>query len=283
MDWFRKPKLTFKPESRKGIPEGLFVKCPGCMKVLHVSDIERNLKVCPKPNCSYHFRVGAHDRIRILVDDDTFQEHDENLQSCDPLHFTVNNTSYQEKLQKYQESTGLGEAIVTGFGKMDGVSATLAVTDSSFLMGSMGSAVGEKFTRIVEAAIESHTPVVSVSGSGGGARMYEGMLSLLQMAKVNAALARLSDAALPHVSIITDPTMGGVAASFASVGDVVIAEPGAVLGFAGPRVIRETIGSELPNGFQTAEFQLKHGIIDMIVHRAELKQTVVTILRHLTS
>ena len=261
------------------MPDGLWVKCPQCFEIVYREDLERNLHVCPK--CQHHFRVGASQRIALLIDEGTFEEHDATLESVNPLNFSVDGKSYKDKVVESQRRTGLREAAIWGTGTIDGNRVALLVMDPFFMMGSMGSVVGEKTTRAIESSTETGVPFVSVSSSGG-ARMQEGTISLMQMAKVSAALARLDDARLPFISILTDPTTGGVLASFASQGDVIIAEPRALIGFAGQRVIKQTIGEQLPEGFQRAEFQLEHGFVDMVVPRANLKTTVSCVLRYLT-
>ena len=275
MVWFRKPKYTVVgPPVKKEMPDGLWTKCQGCGEIIYNKELEENLKVCPK--CNYHFRMGARERISFLLDKGSFQEYDRDMASVDPLNFQ-GVISYKDKLSEEQKKTGLIEAAITGEGRLHEHRLIIAVTDSNFIMGSMGSVVGEKITRAIERAVEEKLPFLSVSGSGGGARMYEGIFSLMQMAKTSAAIAKLAEERLLFISLLTDPTMGGVAASFASLGDIVIAEPGALIGFAGPRVIRETIGKPLPEGFQRAEFLLEHGLIDMIVSRKELKEKLTNI------
>jgi len=231
--------------------------------------------VCPR--CNYYFVLGAHERIGLLLDEGSFVEEAVGLMTADPLDFKAVKT-YREKLKDARAETGLSEACVVGRGTLDGGKVALGVTDSRFIMGSMGSVVGEKVTRLVELAGEKELPLVIVSGSGGGARMYEGILSLMQMAKTSAALARFAQSKLPFISVLTHPTMAGVMASFASLGDVVIAEPGALIGFTGPRVIEQTIRQKLPEGFQRSEFLLEHGLIDMIVNRCDLKPTISRLL-----
>jgi len=276
MVWFRKPKYTIVgPPIKKEIPDGLWTRCGDCEEIIYNKELEENLKVCPK--CNYHFRIGARERISFLLDEGSFREYDRNMTSVDPLNFQ-GVVSYKDKLSEEQKKTGLVEAAVTGEGRLLGHDLIIAVTDSNFIMGSMGSVVGEKITRAIEKAMEKGLPFFSVSGSGGGARMYEGMFSLMQMAKTSAAIAKLSEEGLLFISLLTDPTMGGVAASFASLGDIIIAEPKALIGFAGPRVIRETIRESLPEGFQRAEFLLEHGLIDMIVPRKELQEKMANIL-----
>lgn len=263
----KKPKLQSKSR-KKEIPEGLWTKCPKCGTMVFDKELDENLKVCT--HCSYHFPIGARERIHSLVETCTFEEMDADMTSIDVLNFT-GAASYISKLEKYQKSTGLKDAVVTGIGKINEHRVALGIMDFSFLGGSMGSVVGEKLTRLIEKATEKNLPLVIISTSGG-ARMYEGMFSLMQMAKTCGALAYHAEARLPYISVLTDPTMAGVMASYASVGDLILAEPGAMIGFAGPRVIKDTTQAELPPGFQTAEFLLEHGLIDSIVPRNEMKQ-----------
>lgn len=280
MPWFKKQRYTsVKPAKRKDMPDGLWARCAQCLEVLYRETLEKNLHVCPK--CGYHFRIGVKQRLALLVDEETFEERDASLVSVDPLGFSVDGKSYAEKIAENQRNTGLSEAAVSGTCRIEGAEISLFIMEPFFMMGSMGSVVGEKTVRAIELSIERSVPFVSVSSSGG-ARMHEGTISLMQMAKISAALARLDDARVPFISILTDPTTGGVLASFASQGDVVIAEPGALIGFAGQRVIKQTIRQDLPDGFQRAEFQLEHGFVDMTVPRAELKSAVSRILRYLT-
>jgi acetyl-CoA carboxylase carboxyl transferase subunit beta len=257
---------------KRGVPEGLWKRCPGCEQTIFRKEADRRLGVCPE--CDYHWYVSAEERIRQLIDEGTFEEWDADLEPTDPLDFVDKSSSYAEKLVKEQARTRLRDAAITGAGMIRGRPVAFGVTDSAFFMGSMGSVVGERLTRAVERAAESSLPLVIVSGSGGGARMHEGVLSLMQMAKVSAALARLDQAGGLFVSVLTNPTMGGVAASFASLGDVVFAEPKALIGFAGPRTIKATIRIELPKGFQTSEFLLEHGFVDRIVPRQALKSEI---------
>lgn len=271
MALFGKSKYTLVSVRKRNIPEGIWSKCPECESPSYVKGLKSNKNVCP--NCGYHFPLTAPQRIELLTDEGTFEEFDADLTSQDPLDFKGLKT-YKDKLAADQEATGLKDAVITGVGKIDGKSVGIAVTDSRFIMGSMGSVVGERIARMIEYAIKKKLPVVIVSGSGGGARMYEGMFSLMQMAKTCAALARHHQAGLLYVSVLTDPTMGGIMASFAGVGDIIIAEPKALIGFAGPRVIEQTIRQKLPAGFQRAEFLLAHGLIDMIVERKEMKSTL---------
>lgn len=279
MALFGKPKYTIVRLKKKEIPDGLWTKCEECSETLYNKTLEENLKVCPK--CNYHFTLGAYERINLLLDKDTFQEYDKDMISCDPLDFK-GPKSYKEKLASDQNLTGLKDAVVSGEGKLDNKKIIIAVTDSRFIMGSMGSVVGEKITRTIEAATNNRLPLIIVSGSGGGARMYEGMFSLMQMSKTCAALAYHHLIKLPYISVLTNPTMAGVMASFAGVGDVIIAEPKALIGFTGPRVIEQTIRQKLPPGFQRSEFLLGHGLIDMIVHRKNLKVTLSHLLDYLS-
>ncbi len=256
---------------RKGIPEGLWLRCPGCNEAIFRKEMLRALNTCPE--CDHHFYVSAMDRIKQVLDDGTFVEWDSELHPADPLEFS-DQKKYSDRINSEQKRTGLREAALTGTGMVRARRVAFGVTDSAFIMGSMGSVVGEKLTRLIERAIEQNLPLIIVSGSGGGARMHEGILSLMQMAKVSAALAKYDAAGGLFISVLTNPTMGGVAASFASLGDLVFAEPKALIGFAGPRTIKATIGVELPEGFQTSEFLLEHGYIDRIVTREKLKSEI---------
>jgi len=278
MALFGKPKYTIVRLRKKEIPEGLWTKCEECSETLYNKTLDENLKVCPKCNC--HFVLGAHERIDMLLDKDTFQEYDKDMISADPLDFKGPKT-YKEKLASDQALTGLKDAVVSGEGNLDNKKIIIAVTDSRFIMGSMGSVVGEKITRAIEAATKHKLPIIIVSGSGGGARMYEGLFSLMQMSKTCAALSYHHKTKLPYISVLTNPTMAGVMASFAGVGDIIIAEPKALIGFTGPRVIEQTIRQKLPPGFQRSEFLLEHGLIDMIVHRKNLKATLSQLLDYL--
>ena len=275
MALFGKPKYTIVRVKKKEIPDGLWTKCEECLETLYNKTLEENLKVCPK--CNYHFGLTAYERINILFDKDTFLEFDKDMFAVDPLDFKGPKT-YKEKLRQDQESTGLKDAVISGEGKIDGRQVVIAVTDSRFIMGSMGSVVGEKITRAIEYATKNKLPVIIVSGSGGGARMYEGMYSLMQMAKTCAALSYHHKARLLYVSVLTNPTMAGIMASFAGVGDIIMAEPHALIGFTGPRVIEQTIRQKLPLGFQRSEFLLDHGLIDMIVHRKNMKNNLSQLL-----
>lgn len=253
---------------KRGVPEGLWIRCPNCKATIFRKQVENLLGLCP--DCGHHFYVSSRDRIRQLLDEDSFEEWDSNLRPADPLGF-ADKRPYAQRLIEEQKKTGLTEACITGRGYLRGRPLSLGITDSAFIMGSMGSVVGEKLTRAIERATESKLPMVIVSGSGGGARMHEGILSLMQMGKVCAALARFHQAGGLYVSILTNPTMGGVAASFASLGDVVLAEPKALIGFAGPRVVEATVKQTLPEGFQTSEFLMQHGFVDRIVRRPDLR------------
>ncbi|MDG2380776.1 MAG: acetyl-CoA carboxylase, carboxyltransferase subunit beta [Pirellulaceae bacterium] len=260
---------------KRGVPEGLWQRCPGCQTAIFRKEAEKRLGVCPE--CGYHFYVSAGERIRQVLDEGTFEEWDEGLMPDDPLEFK-DKKPYRDRLTAEQKRTGLRDAAITGTGMVRARRVAFAVTDSAFIMGSMGSVVGERLTRLVERATEQKLPAIIVSGSGGGARMHEGIHSLMQMAKVSAALARHDAAGGLFISVLTNPTMGGVAASFASLGDVIFAEPKALIGFAGPRTIKATIRIELPEGFQTSEFLLKHGFIDRIVSRDRLKSEIARVI-----
>ena len=279
MTWFKREKKPLESfEDRRVVTEGLWIKCSGCKEPLWKKDLEANLQVCPK--CSYHYKISAYERLNLLFDPG-WQEIDKALYSTDPLNFKAVK-SYKESLASLPGKTGVNEAVVTGIGRLESFPIVISAMEGSFIGGSMGSVVGEKITRAIERALETKSAVVVISCSGG-ARMQEGALSLMQMAKVSAALARLDKAALPYISVLTDPTTGGVTASFAMLGDLNIAEPGALIGFAGPRVIEQTIRQKLPEGFQTSEFLLEHGMIDSIVHRKDMKAFLATSLRLLIS
>jgi acetyl-CoA carboxylase carboxyl transferase subunit beta len=275
MAWFKRvPKPIAPAQKTSRIPEGVWVKCPDCGQALYKKDLDGNLQVCPK--CAHHFRLGASDRLAMLFDG-PWVEHDRDLASTDPLSF-IDTKPYSQRLRVAQEASGLRDAIVCGTGTIDGIETEIAAMEYSFIGGSMGVVVGEKITRAIERGLQYRRPVVVVSCSGG-ARMMEGTLSLMQMAKVSAALARLDRAGLPYLSVLTDPTTGGVTASFAMLGDLNIAEPKALIGFAGPRVIEQTIRQKLPEGFQRAEFLVEHGMVDMIVDRRKLKGAIADALR----
>ena len=275
MAWFKKPRKPIEPPSDKSrVPEGLWVKCPSCSQIIYNKDLAASQHVCPK--CTHHFRIGAAERLAMLFDG-AWEEHDRGLRSTDPLQFT-DTKPYRKRLETTIAATGMPDAIITATGELHGIRCSVAAMEYGFIGGSMGVVVGEKITRAIERAIAQRMPVIIVSCSGG-ARMMEGALSLMQMAKVSAALARLDRARLPYVSVLTDPTTGGVTASFAMLGDVNIAEPKALIGFAGPRVIEQTIRQKLPEGFQRSEFLLERGMLDAIVDRREMKDTIARFLR----
>ena len=275
MGIFSKPPFT--SDKKREFPEGLWQKCPSCAEMIHNLELVQNFRVCPK--CDYHFTQSARERIDMLLDVGTFEEHDANMVSVDTLKFT-GMASYTERLKTYQKKTGLKDAVITGSGRIDDQPLMLAVMDFNFIAATMGSVVGEKLTRCIERATAGRMAVVIVSASGG-ARMYEGMLSLLQMAKTSGALALHAQAKLPYLSVMTNPTTGGVSASFATLGDINLAEPQAMIGFAGPRVIKETTHQDLPPDFQTAEFLEEHGLVDMIVHRKKLRDTLSNLIGYL--
>ncbi|MFP4466176.1 MAG: acetyl-CoA carboxylase, carboxyltransferase subunit beta [Candidatus Goldiibacteriota bacterium] len=273
--WFHRPKYTIIRKAEKKdtkIPEGMWIKCEKCDSILLKKELEDNLSVCR--NCGAHKRITARARIKLLVDEGSFEALFENIKPVDYLKFP----QYSEKLEKAAKKTGLSEAVVAGKGKINNIPAAVAVTDFFFMGGSLGSVMGERITSLIELAIKEKLPVVIVSASGGGARMHEGIMSLMQMAKISAALARLSKANLPFISVLTDPTGGGVTASFAMLGDINIAEPDALIMFAGPRVIEGTIKQKLPKGFQRSEFLLEHGMIDMIVERKDVKNKIAEVI-----
>ena len=275
MAWFKRDRKPIAPaEKSSRVPEGTWVKCPECGQALFKKDLAENLHVCPK--CAYHFRLGSLDRLRSLFDGEAWVEHDAGLRSTDPLSF-IDTKPYTQRLKAGAKATGMLDAVVCATGRIDGIETSVAAMEYSFIGGSMGVVVGEKITRAIERAIPARQPVVIVSCSGG-ARMMEGILSLMQMAKVSAALARLSQARLPYISVLTDPTTGGVTASYAMLGDVNVAEPKALIGFAGPRVIEQTIRQTLPEGFQRSEFLLAHGMLDLVVDRREMKATLGRLL-----
>jgi len=278
MAWFkrtRKRVASSTSDNPSRVPEGLWVKCPGCAQLIYNKDLETSLNVCPK--CAHHFRMGAADRLKTLFDEGAYEEHFPNLTSTDPLHF-ADTKPYRERLQKSIESTGLKDSVIVATGQLDGLAVVVAAMEYAFIGGSLGVVAGEKITRALEMALARRHPAIIISCSGG-ARMMEGALSLMQMAKVSAALARLDRARVPFISVLTDPTTGGVTASFAMLGDLNIAEPKALIGFAGPRVIEQTIKQKLPDGFQRSEFLLEHGMLDLVVDRRDLKATLVRALR----
>jgi len=278
MAWFKRSKENISPDGqKKDIPDGMWTKCSGCSEIIHKKQLDQNLFTCPK--CNFHFRIGSKEYFSILLDNGTFKEMNKKMRSVDPLKFT-DTKSYASRVETTIKKTGLFDAVRTGEGMMNGIPVVIACMDFAFIGGSMGSVVGEKIARAVDVARKKRQPLIVVS-STGGARMMEGALSLMQMAKMSAKLAQLSDAGVPYISILTDPTTGGVTASFAMLGDVHIAEPAALIGFAGPRVIKQTIGKDLPNGFQRSEFLMDKGFVDLVVHRKELKETVTKVIRNL--
>jgi acetyl-CoA carboxylase carboxyl transferase subunit beta len=275
MAWFRrKPEETAGTPKKVNIAEGLWIKCDSCKEIMYRAEVERAGRVCPK--CRYPFRIGARERIALLTDPGTFEEHQTGLTSADPLRFK-DSKRYPDRVRAARQKTALEDAVISGIARIGGLPTVLCVFEFSFLGGSMGSVVGEKLARAIELAIDKALPVIIVSASGG-ARMQEGILSLMQMAKTSAALERLAEARLPYLSVLTDPTTGGVTASFAMLGDVILAEPRALIGFAGPRVIAETIRQPLPEGFQRSEFLLEHGQLDLVVERKDLKDTLRRLL-----
>lgn len=274
MGIFQKPALKIRSKAKSNVPEGLWTKCPSCGEVITKTELQQNLQVCPK--CQHHMTLGARERIASMVDEGSFKERDADLLSVDSLKFRGVAT-YQERLETYRKKTGLKDAVITGDAKIGGHDVGLAVMDFNFIAATMGSVVGEKITRIIERATKNKRPVIIVSASGG-ARMYEGMLSLMQLAKTSGALARHAEAKLPYISVLTNPTTAGVMASYASLGDLILAEPKCMIGFAGPRVIRETTHQELPKGFQTAEFLQDHGLVDMIVARHRMRDVLSQLL-----
>jgi acetyl-CoA carboxylase carboxyl transferase subunit beta len=273
---FKKPAIKAESPKKRDIPHGLFQKCPGCGEVVHEIELTQNQRVCP--HCDYHFAQSAKDRIDNLLDPKSFVEMDADLRSIDTLRFQGMAT-YKDRLKKYQESTGLMDAVISGHGMIDGYKIAIAVMDFSFLAATMGSVVGERITRTIEYGTAQRFPVIIVAASGG-ARLYEGMLSLMQMAKTSGALARHAQHRLPYISVLTNPTTAGVMASFASLGDVILAEPKSMIGFAGPRVIKETTHQDLPEKFQTAEFLQDHGLVDMIVHRKKMREQISRLLSY---
>jgi len=278
MAWFkkaRKPITSSTADKPSRVPEGLWVKCPGCTQLIYKKDLDSNLSVCPK--CAHHFRMSAVERLAALFDEGRYEEHFRHLASNDPLQF-VDTKPYKDRLRKTRESTGLNDSVIVATGQLEGLDAVVAAMEYTFIGGSLGVVAGEKITLALEMALTNRHPAIIVSCSGG-ARMMEGALSLMQMAKVSAALARLDRAKVPYISVLTDPTTGGVTASFAMLGDLNIAEPKALIGFAGPRVIEQTIRQTLPEGFQRSEFLLEHGMLDMVVDRRDLKRSIARALR----
>ena len=280
MAWFKKARKPIAtPEKSSRVPEGLWVKCPECDTIIYTKDLVKNLHVCGK--CAHHFRLSATERLKSLFDDERWEELAPNLTSNDPLQFT-DTKPYKSRLANTQKSTGQKDAVIVGVGRINGIETVVASMEYSFIGGSMGVVVGEKIVRGIEMALERKAPVIIVSCSGG-ARMMEGALSLMQMAKISAALARLDRAKLPYISLLTDPTTGGVTASFAMLGDLNIAEPKALIGFAGPRVIEQTIRQKLPDGFQRSEFLIERGMLDLVIDRRELKATLEKTIRFMSS
>lgn len=277
MAWFRKPKQKLQAAERRDLPADVFEKCPRCGEILYRARLAQNHNVCP--SCAYHLRIDAESYIRLLLDEGEYEELGTELRSGDPLGFT-DLKPYTQRLEAAERKAGTGDAMRTVRGRLEGIPVALAVMDFSFIGGSMGSVVGEKLARLGLKALEEREPLIVVSASGG-ARMMEGILSLMQMAKTSAVLAQLHEAGVPYISVLTDPTTGGVTASYSMLGDLIVAEPGALIGFAGPRVIEQTIKQELPAGFQRSEFLLEHGMLDMIVDRRELKELLARNLRHM--
>jgi acetyl-CoA carboxylase carboxyl transferase subunit beta len=279
LTWFKRESGDIQASNEKRVrTEGLWVKCDGCRQIIWKKELEDNLNVCPK--CEYHFRIGSVERLLLLLDENSIETADETLSSTDPLTFT-DTRPYKQRLEKSQSDTGLKDAIINASGTLHGRPVIVSSMEYSFIGGSMGAVVGESITRAIERALDQKKPIVVVSASGG-ARMMEGVVSLMQMAKISAALARLDTARIPYISVLTDPTTGGVTASYAMLGDLNIAEPGALIGFAGPRVIEQTIRQKLPEGFQTSEFLLKHGMLDAVVHRRDMKAYIARALDFMT-
>lgn len=276
MPWFKRSKENITSEGpKKDIPDGQWTKCESCSEIIHKKQLEKNFFTCPK--CSYHFRIGSKEYFEILLDEKTFKETDAKIRSVDPLNF-VDTKKYSDRLKDSIRKSGLNEAVRTGTAKINGMPVVIACMDFSFIGGSMGSVVGEKIARATDLALKKKEPLIIISSSGG-ARMMEAAYSLMQLAKTSAKLAQLSDAGIPYISVMTDPTTGGVTASYAMLGDVHIAEQGALIGFAGPRVIKQTIGRDLPKGFQRAEFLQEKGFVDVVVHRKDMKETITKVLK----
>jgi acetyl-CoA carboxylase carboxyl transferase subunit beta len=278
MEWFKKAKEGLVPQRKKELPDGLWVKCDSCGEIIYRKELDKELWVCSK--CDHHFRIRSKDYINLIVDDGEVEEYDADLSASDPLEFK-DSKRYPDRIKASQKKVNLKDAIVCGIARIDGREVSFSVMDFGFIGGSMGSVVGEKVARTIERSLERRIPLVIVSCSGG-ARMQEGILSLMQMAKTSALLAKLYDQNIPYISVLTNPTTAGVMASYASLGDVIIAEPRALLGFAGPRVIQQTIKQDLPPGFQSSEFFLEHGFLDVISHRKDLKKNISLILRYLS-
>lgn len=275
MPWFKRSKDNISPDTqKKELPDGLWEKCPSCSEIIHKKQLEINLWTCLK--CDYHFKIGSAEYIRILMDKGSFKELDKKMRAADPLGFT-DTKKYSDRISDTIKKLDIYDAVRTGMGKIEGREVALGCMDFQFIGGSMGAVVGEKLARLIDKAFKNKAPLLIISKSGG-ARMMEGAYSLMQMAKTSSRLARLADAGIPYISILTDPTTGGTTASYAMLGDVHIAEPKALIGFAGPRVIKQTIGKDLPPGFQTSEFLLEHGFVDLISHRKDLRNTIIRIL-----
>jgi acetyl-CoA carboxylase carboxyl transferase subunit beta len=277
MAWFRKPKTRLQAADRRDLPGDVWEKCPSCGEILYREKLKENWQVCP--NCGHHHRLGADGYVAMLIDDGSFRETDRDLRSADPLQF-VDLKPYRERLAQAERKSAYGDAVITGEGALDSIPVQLGVMDFSFIGGSMGSVVGEKLARAGLRSLEKRQPLMIVSASGG-ARMMEGIFSLMQMAKTSTVLSRLHEEGIPYISILTDPTTGGVTASYAMLGDIIVAEPHALIGFAGPRVIEQTIKQELPEGFQRSEFLLEHGMLDLIVDRRQMKGELARVLRHM--
>lgn len=276
-EWFKRSKKGISSDEKRNIPDGVWTKCSSCNEILTVLSLEKSYWVCPK--CEYHFRIPADSYIKLILDEGTFDEYDSNLVSDDPLKFK-DSKKYTERIAAARKKTGKNDAVICGLGKIDGIETSFSVMEFEFIGASMGSVVGEKVARAIERSLDREIPLVIVSCSGG-ARMMEGILSLMQMAKTSALLSLLDKRRIPFISVLTNPTTAGVMASYASLGDIIIAEPRALLGFAGPRVIAQTIGGELPPGFQSSEFLLEHGFLDAIVSRLKLKETIARLLRYM--
>lgn len=275
MAWFKRKTDNISGDTqKKDLPEGMWEKCPGCGEILHKKQLENNYWVCLK--CDYHFRIGSNEYIKILLDEGSFKEINKKMRSADPLQFT-DSKRYTDRIDTTIKSTGLYDAVRTGIGEIEGKEVAIGIMDFKFIGGSMGSVVGEKLARLIEKAIKNKCPLIIISASGG-ARMMEGALSLMQLAKTSARLTQLQEAGLPYISIMTDPTTGGTTASYAMLGDFNIAEPKALIGFAGPRVIKQTIGKDLPPGFQTSEFLMEHGFVDLVISRKEMRSTLANLI-----
>jgi acetyl-CoA carboxylase carboxyl transferase subunit beta len=277
VEWFKSPKKGLSGDEKLNIPDGVWTKCSSCSEILTVISLEKSYWVCPK--CDYHFKIPADSYIKLIVDEGTFEEFDANLVSGDPLKFK-DSRRYPERIAAARKKTGKNDAVISGLGKIDGIDTSLSVMEFEFIGASMGSVVGEKVARSIERSLDREIPLVIISCSGG-ARMMEGILSLMQMAKTSALLSLLDKRRIPFISVLTNPTTAGVMASYASLGDIIIAEPRALLGFAGPRVIAQTIGEELPPGFQSSEFLLEHGFLDAIVPRLKIKETISRLLKYM--